>query len=181
MSLAQQAVRLNDSLSLAHMVLGNVFLWQKEHDHAIATTEKAIALDPNDAEGCATLGEILTWVNKPDQAIEWTQKAIRLNPQASISYLWILGHAHRLAGRYEAAMAVQREVLRQSPTHIGAHVELAVNASELGHEGQARAEAAEIRRISPQISLESLRRSLPYKDQALLEHVLTQLSKAGLR
>jgi len=180
MSLAQQAVSLNDSLSLAHMVLGNVFLWQKEHDRAIATTEKAIALDPNDAEGCATLGEILTWVNKPDQAIEWTQKAIRLNPQASISYLWILGHAHRLAGRYEAAMAMQREVLRQSPTHIGAHVELAVNASELGHEGQARAEAAEIRRISPQISLESLRRSLPYKDQALLEHVLAQLSKAGL-
>jgi cytochrome c-type biogenesis protein CcmH/NrfG len=52
------------------MVLGNVFLWQKKHDRAIATTEKAIALDPNDAEGCATLGEILTWVNKPDQAIE---------------------------------------------------------------------------------------------------------------
>ena len=123
MSLAQQAVSRNDSLSLAHMVLGNVFLWQKEYDHAIATTEKAIALDPNDAEGCATLAEILTWVGKPNEAIEWVQKAIRLNPRASTSYLWILGHAHRLAGRYEAAIAVQREVLQNSPTHIGAHVD----------------------------------------------------------
>ena len=180
MSLAQQAVSRNDSLSLAHMVLGNVFLWQKEYDRAIATTEKAIALDPNDAEGCATLAEILTWVGKPDEAIEWVQKAIRLNPRASTSYLWILGHAHRLAGRYEAAIAVQREVLQNSPTHIGAHVELAASASELGHEGEARAEVAEIVRISPQISLDSLRRSLPYKDQAIREHLLAHLSTAGV-
>jgi hypothetical protein len=69
----------------------------------------------------------------------------------------------------------------ESVIHIGAHVELAVCASELGHAGEARAEAAEIGQINPQISLESLRRSLPYKDDALREHVLTQLSKAGLR
>jgi TolB-like protein/tetratricopeptide (TPR) repeat protein len=181
LSLAYRATSLNDALSSAHMVLGNVFLWKKEHDRALAATEKAIALDPNDAEGYATLGEILTWMGKPEDALEWIQKAMRLNPRASTSYLWLLGHAHRLAGRCEAAIAVQREVLRESPTHIGAHVELVVCASELGHEGQARAEVAEIKQISPQISLESLRRSLPYKDDGLREHLLTHLSNAGLR
>lgn len=180
LTLAQHATSLNDTLASAQMVLGNVFLWKKEYDRAIAATEKAITLDPNDAEGYATLGEIFTWIGKPDEAIEWIQKAIRLNPRASTSYLWVLGHAHRLAGRCEAAMAVQREVLLESVIHIGAHVELVVCASELGHAGEARAEAAEIRQINPQISLESLRRSLPYKDDALREHVLTQLSKAGL-
>jgi adenylate cyclase len=181
LSLARQAITLNDTLAPAHMVLGNVFLWKKEHDQALAATEKAIALDPNDAEGYATLGEILTWMGKSDEAIEWVQKAIRLNPRASTSYLWILGHAHRLARRYETAMAVQKEVLQESPTHIGAHVELAVCASELGQEGQARAEVAEIKRVSPQISLQSLRRSLPYKDDALRERLLAHLSNAGLR
>jgi len=181
LALAQQASTLNDALASAQMVLGNVFLWKKEYDRAITATEKAITLDPNDAEGYATLGEIFTWIGKPDEAIEWIQKAIRLNPHASTSYLWILGHAHRLAGRCEAAMAAQREVLLESVTHIGAHVELAVCASELGHTGEARAEAVEIKQINPQISLDSLRQSLPYKDEALREHVLTQLSKAGLR
>jgi len=180
-ALVQQATSLNDTLASAQMILGNVFLWKKEYDRALAATEKAIALDPNDAEGYATLGEILTWIDKPDKAIEWTQKAIRLNPRASTSYLWILGHAHRLAGRCETAIAVQREVVRESPTHLGARVELAVCASTLGHDGEARAEAAEIQRINPQISLESLRRSLPHKDATLREHVLTQLSKAGVR
>lgn len=181
LSLAQQATTLNDALAPAHMILGNVFLWTKEHDRALAATEKAIALDPNDAEGYATRAEILTWMGKPDDAIEWIQQAVRLNPRAAISYLWVLGHAHRLAGRYDAAMAVQREVVQQSPTHIGAHVELAASASILGHDDQARAEVAELQHISPQISLESLRRSLPYKDDTLREQLLTQLSKAGLR
>lgn len=181
LSLARQATSLNDALAPAHMILGNVFLWEKEYDRALTATEKAIALDPNDAEGYATRAEIFTWMGKPDDAIEWVQQAIRLNPRASTSYLWILGHAYRLAGRYETAMAVQREVVQQSPAHIGAHVELAANASALGHEGEARAEVAELRRVNPQLSLESLRRSLPYKDDTLREHLLADLSKAGLR
>jgi adenylate cyclase len=181
LALAQQATTLNDTLASAQMVLGNVFLWKKEYDRALAATEKAIALDPNDAEGYATHAEILTWIGKPDDAIEWIQKAIRLNPRASTSYLWVLGHAHRLAGRYETAIAVQREVLQQSPTHIGAYVELAASENALGQEDNARAEVAELTRISPQLSLESLRRSLPYKDDTLREQLLAQLSKAGLR
>ena len=37
-------------------VLGQVYLWKKQHEQAIAEAERAIALDPNDAEGYANLG-----------------------------------------------------------------------------------------------------------------------------
>ncbi|MGE0825305.1 MAG: CHAT domain-containing protein [Candidatus Binatia bacterium] len=179
--LAQKAIALNDSLSPAHMILGNVYLWKKEYERAVAAAERAIALDPNDAEGYATLAEIFTWVGKPTEAIAWVQQAIRLNPRATTSYLWILGHAYRLAGQYEAAITVQREVIQASPMHLGAHIEVAVNASELGRAAEARAEVANILRMNPQTSLTSLRQSLPYKDPAIRERLLAHLSKAGLR
>ena len=61
----QQAIALNDSLSMAHNILGRVYLWQKQHEQAIAEGERAIALAPNDAEGYAELGYILGWSGRP--------------------------------------------------------------------------------------------------------------------
>ena len=46
-ALAQRAVALDDSLAQAHVTLGAVYLWKKQHDQAIAEAERAIALDPN--------------------------------------------------------------------------------------------------------------------------------------
>ena len=39
---------LNDSFPLGHMILGYVYLWQKQYEQAIAEMERAVALDPND-------------------------------------------------------------------------------------------------------------------------------------
>ena len=55
-ALAQQAVALDDSLPGAHAILGYVYLWKKQHEQAIAEAERAIALDPNDADGYVTSG-----------------------------------------------------------------------------------------------------------------------------
>ena len=55
-ALAQQAVALDDSLPRAHVLLGYVYLWKKQYEQAIAEAERAIALDPNDAEGYAWSG-----------------------------------------------------------------------------------------------------------------------------
>ncbi len=56
---AQRAIALDESLPLAHRTLGHVYLWKKQHGEAIAAVERAVALDPNDAEGYAELGRIL--------------------------------------------------------------------------------------------------------------------------
>ena len=87
---------------------------------------------------------------------------MRLNPQYPLWYLWDLGHAHYLTGRYEEAMATFRRVLARNPDFMPAHAYLAVIHSELGLEEGARAAGAEFRRLSPELSLDALRQRLPY-------------------
>ena len=60
------------------------------------------------------------------------------------------------------------------------HLYLAAGYGELGREEEARAEAAEVLKISPQFSLEGARQRTPYKDPVDLERLIDQLRKAGL-
>src|SRR2546430_2458855 len=59
--LAQQAIAHDDSLAGPHSLLGQVYLWRKEHERAIAQAERAVALAPNGADGYETLAEVLAW------------------------------------------------------------------------------------------------------------------------
>jgi adenylate cyclase len=63
---------------------------------------------------------------------------------------------------------------------VDAHVLLAAAYSEVGREDEARAEAAEVLRLSPQYSLDVMRQRWPYKDPVQLERLLVALRKAGL-
>jgi adenylate cyclase len=96
-------------------------------------------------------------------------------------YLWELGHAYFLAGRYEEAIETLNKILNRNLDFMPAHLLLAASYSELGREEEARAEVAEIERLSPQVSLAGLRQRLPYKDQEVSEHLFDSMRKAGLK
>jgi adenylate cyclase len=179
--LAQKAVALNDSLAIAHVVLGDVYLWKKQYEQAIVEAEQALTLNPNCAACYAEFGHILNLAGRPEEAIGRVQKAMRLDPQNTALYLAYLGRAYRLTGRYEEAIVALKKTLSFNSTRPGPHAELAVIYSELGREAEARAEAAEILRISPNFSLEVWRQTLPTKDPAVLERYLAALRKAGLK
>ncbi len=53
--------------------------------------------------------------------------------------------------------------------------------SQLGREAEARTEAAEVLQLSPNLSLEVWKQTLPVKDQAGLERFVALLRKAGLK
>ena len=105
---------------------------------------------------------------------------MRLNPRA-FHYSFFLGHAYYLTGRYEEAIAVLKGFLTRTPDFLPAHVFLAAIYSELGREAEARAEGAEVLRLSPPFSLEVLRQRLAYRDPAILERHIAALRKAGLK
>src|SRR5262245_45661585 len=119
--LVQKAVALDDSLPLAHRVLGLVLEWKKQHEQAIAAAEHAVALAPHDAEGYARLGETLNFAGRHEEAIMMVEKAMRLNPRPPVFYAFYLGHAYYLTKRYEEAMAVLQGVLTRNPDFLPAH------------------------------------------------------------
>ena len=106
---------------------------------------------------------------------------MRLNPQYPPWYLWDLGHAYYLVGRYEEAIAALKRMLIRNPDFMPAHAYLCVIYTELGWEEEAQVEGTAFERLRPQLSLEVLRPRIPYKDQTVLERVLNAAYKAGLR
>ena len=180
-ALTQKAIALDDSLSLAHSVLGLVYVHKKQYERAIAEGQRAITLAPNDAEGYVNLGIILNFAGRPEETIRLVEKAIRLNPRYPASYLANLGWAYTLTRQYEEAITVLKRALTRNPNFLAAHFFLAVVYSESGREEEARAEAAEILRISPDFTLEGYQQRVHYKDPAVFERFLPALRKAGLK
>jgi adenylate cyclase len=174
---AQKALALNDSLPWAHTALGAVYLLQKQHDQARAEAERAIALDPNLADGYARLATILNSTGKPEEALGLAEKAVRLNP----GFLFELGQAYCLAGRYEEAIATLKKLLVRNPNLLHAQLFLAIASREAGREEEARAAAAEVLRISPNFSLEVMKQRVPNTDPAVVERTVAALRKAGLK
>jgi adenylate cyclase len=181
LALGRKAAALDDSLPLAHGLLGFVYMRKKQHERAIAEEERAIALNPNFADGYVQLGTVLCNVGRAEEAVGFIKQGMRLNPYYPDWYAFNLGNAYRLMGRTEEAITAHRDALIRNPNLLLAHLGLAGIYSELGREEEARAEAAEVLRISPTFSLEGWRQFSPQKDLAILERQLDTLRKAGLK
>ena len=80
-ALVQQAVALDDSLPLAHSLLSMVYAQKQQYDQAIAEGERAIALDPNNADSYAMQAEMLNFAGRPEDALRAMEQAMRLNPR----------------------------------------------------------------------------------------------------
>jgi len=177
---AQRAIALNDS-DLGHMILGYVYLWQKQYEQAIAEMERGTALVPNMASSYALLAETLSRVGRPEEALGMVGRVLHCKPFIVDQHLNFIGAAYYLAERPEEAIAPLKQYLTRYPNILGAHLTLAAVYSELDQAAEARAEAAEVLRINPQFSLEVHRQRVPIKDPAELERQITALRKAGLK
>jgi adenylate cyclase len=174
--LAERAIALDDTLAEGHHLLGQIYLWQKEHERAIAEAQRAVAIAPNDARGYETLAEVLAWSGRPEESIAFIRRAMRLNPHYPFFYLWTLGHASYVARRNgEAAEALSR-ILAQNPNFLPAHAYLAVIFVEMGQPRRAREAWNRAQALSPDATPANLRQRLPYRRPADLDRFLTAVA-----
>jgi adenylate cyclase len=178
--LAERAIALDNTLSDAYRLLAQTYLWQKEHDRAIAQAERAVALAPNDADSYETLAEILSWSGRPEDSIQRIRQAMRLNPRYPFFYLWTLGHAYFLTEKRQEALETFGKIVQANPNFVPAYAYRAVVLSELGRAQEARQAWEQAGRISPGASLPNLRERLPYKRPADLDRVLSAVHRGGL-
>jgi TolB-like protein/DNA-binding winged helix-turn-helix (wHTH) protein/Tfp pilus assembly protein PilF len=181
LQLERQAIALDDFQPMAHTLLSGIYVFKKQYDQASAEAERTLALDPNSAGGYEALARIMDSTGKSAEAIGLAEKAMRLDPRNREIYLFYEGWSYSQMGRYEEAISILRRHLTRFPNNSSAHALLVVDYTELGREGEARVEAAEILRISPQFSLDMWRQRSPQKNRTLLERNLADLRKAGLK
>jgi adenylate cyclase len=178
LELAQKAIELDDSDASAYMLSGMVHLWKdRQHEQAIAAAEKAIDLDPNNALGYGYLAEILNFAGRPKEVAGLMEKAMRLNPRYPADYLFQSGRAYYYMGQFDKAIEVLKRAVTRKPDLMPPHLFLAASYVQLDREEDARAEAAEALRISPDVRIGVL----PYKDQAVKEGLIDCLHRAGLK
>ncbi|HEV8714791.1 MAG TPA: tetratricopeptide repeat protein [Candidatus Binatia bacterium] len=140
--LEQKALALDDALPRAHFIVSWVYMVQAKYEPAVAEAERALALDPNDAESYVALANVFNvFGEKTTEAIALIEKAIRLNPRYPFWYPYQLGWAYSLTGRYEEAIANQKQALLRNPSWLFSHAELFLNyrlqwSSQLSHDPQ---------------------------------------------
>ena len=177
---AQRSVAMDDSQPFAHSVLGKIYLFERQYDQALSEALRGIALGPNDAFGYETLCYVMNNTRKRAEAIELAEEAIRLDPRRRDFYFCLEGWSYIQMGRYQEAIPILQRCVAAYP-NVGTHYALAVDYIELGREPQARAQAAEILRMSPNFRVDTFVQGFPNQDEAYKGRVRTDLHKAGLK
>src|SRR5438876_2988868 len=77
---ARRALELDDAEPFAHMALGSVMLWRRDHDGALAEFHRMSQLAPNFAQGYSATGLALMYAGRAAEAIEPFALAMRLDP-----------------------------------------------------------------------------------------------------
>ena len=83
----------------------------QQHAEAIAEAQRAVASDPNDADGYVALAGALSFAGRPAEALEAVERAMRLNPHYPSSYAYQRGLALFGLNRLdEAAASLERAI-----------------------------------------------------------------------
>ena len=108
--LANAAIRYDSLDARGFGELGFAQLYKKHHDASLAAYQRAIELNPNDADILAEMGDALTYVGQSERAIELLKRAMRLNPYYPDWYLWYLGDAYFGMRDFEQAIATLQKM-----------------------------------------------------------------------
>ena len=101
--------------TLAHQVASKWYVILLFPEEAMASAEKAIALDPNDAVGYEAMAWALIYSGKPENAIEFVNRAIRLDPLNIANYFYTLGTAHFGMEEYQDAVSFYEKAFKLNP------------------------------------------------------------------
>jgi adenylate cyclase len=154
--LAQKALDLDNGNSPALALITELDLHQGQIERAVADGEREVTLNPNSSNGYPALSDALAGNGQPEEAIRAAEKGMRLDPALHAWYAVFVARPYVDMGRYTEAIPLLKEHVTTFPDLPWGHVILAAAYSALGRDQEAQAEAAEVRRISPQFGCKDI-------------------------
>jgi len=175
LALATTAVELDEGDGRCHFLLGVIQRYRGDVHSAERHYQRAIALNPNDANVVVASGRLLAHRGHLEESIDRIREAMRLNPYHPEWYWVNLGSVLYEAGKYaDAAEAFGRVT---GPGYW-VHCRLAGCYAELDRMNEAKEAAAEALRLRPDFSVAKLR--LRECQPAVAERIRDGMRKAGL-
>ena len=179
--LASKAVEIDDAFGWSHTALASANLMLGRHDEAVESATAAVRVQPSDADAQAYLGFCLFWAGRPDEALPYLESALRLDPRFHARTISWLGMAFFGMRRYDDAVPMLEQSM--GPSGIIIHFTLAYLAacySQLGRADDASARIRQLLERYPNFNIGMLKKLLPYKAVADMEHLCAAVRAAGL-
>jgi adenylate cyclase len=182
MTCARAALAADPLESVGYAALGFVLAVAGRHDEALAMCSKGVELNPSNAMGHHVLSFTQICLGEPDAAIKAIETAIRISPNDVMLPVWlsVLATGYYLARNYEKAAEVASLAVQRGPSYSFGWRSLANALGQLGRSDEAREALEQFLARTPGFSSEqAARSSLPFRDEAVFQHWLEGLRKAG--
>jgi tetratricopeptide (TPR) repeat protein len=178
-SLAQKALALDPATTRGYRVLSMINLYRKRYDLALAQIDRALEINPSDADNYAYRGAILAWAGRAAEASPWLEGALRFD-RANGFAAARLCMAYYLLRRYTEAIDACDRALSRNPGHsteMVTHPMLAAIYAELGRQQDAEGERAVVARLWPLLDARTF--ADQFGTEEARDQMLDGLKKAG--
>jgi adenylate cyclase len=169
--------------SLSHQVAAAILSQQGMHEEAIREGERAISMDPNDADAYVALAGALSLAGEPAKAAELILQGMRLNPFSPPYYFYELGLAQFGLGQFEKAAASLDRAIALNPDDRWSHRVLLAAYGHLGRIADAErifSLAERNRQGLDPLSIRGTAFWYPFKKPADWERIATGLRLANV-
>jgi len=178
LEVAHKAIALDPDDYYSHWALGFAsYMIHRDFDRALAEYERALTLNPNDADLLVEMVDLLIKIGRAEQAVAQAKTGMRINPRHPDWMIWNLGSAQYFAGQYDDALATLN---RMSSPPNGARRILAAVLVRLDRLQEARAVMSEFIENGLDMTLEEMRAKKNWKHREYLDRWIDDLRTAGL-
>ena len=174
---------MHNPSALAYQAASRLHVDRQQHETAIAQAQRALALDPNDANCYLAIAYALIYAGRPQEALGYVDKAIRLDPHYPDYYLFILGLAHFHLDQYQEAVTLFEKALKLNPENYIPLIPLSAAQARLGRKKEAATALDKLQKVLPAIvTIQLVRRGslCRYKNPTDRHRLLAGLRKAGM-
>ncbi len=137
---AHEALELDDSDAMVHLVLAKVALFRSAWEQAAWYLDRALSLCPHDSDVLAQSAVLDVYLGRPEEALERLDLACRLHPHHPAALHVVAAFAHAFAGDFEKAIACR--ALSDAIPFVDAPAYIAFAYARLGRVEEARVEYA---------------------------------------
>ncbi len=178
LSLAQEAVELDGTLSEAHATLAWILRWHGRDGEAATEFARAIEINPNFVDG--RYGLMLSHWGRAPEAIEYMKRIMKLDPLYPPVYMYWLGKGYFFVGNYQESIDLVRAAAARLPSSLPPQVMLGAVAAKLGRMDEAKTAIAGALRLNPDLTITEHLKFMNLVKPEDAERFADGMRKAGL-